>query len=290
MGQHREMTWTFTDSLAEFRAAAGDFLQAHPARNTVLLTLVNRLAAGSAVGGDPNKPPRFGWWRPSAESPVAGAWLQTPPQPLRLGEMPPEAATELAAALFDGPELTGVSGGVREARAFAAAWAERSGGTVTVQVEERLYRLGELTVPTVAGRFRQAVPADHALLLGWFEAFFVEVNMTFHQLEDLVARRTANGELHLWEVAGRPVALAGLSPVLAGMTRIGPVYTPPELRGHGYASAATAAVSALAGGRGAAQVLLYTDLANPTSNSIYQKLGYRPVEDCVVLGFTPSPT
>lgn len=111
-----------------------------------------------------------------------------------------------------------------------------------------------------------------------------------HRVEELAARRAANGELHLWEVEGRPVALAGLSPVLAGMTRVGPVYTPPELRTNGYASAVTAAVSALAGERGAAQVLLYANLANPTSNSIYQRIGYRPVEDSVVLGFTPSPS
>ncbi|MCX4747040.1 GNAT family N-acetyltransferase [Kitasatospora sp. NBC_01287] len=284
------MTWTFTDSLTEFRAAAADFLAAHPAENTVLLTLVDRLAGGSPAGGDPSSPPRFGWWRPGAGSLVAGALIQTPPHPLRLGRMPLEAATELLDALPDGPELTGVGGAVRETRAFAAAWAERSGGTVTVHEEQRLYRLGELALPVMDGRLRQAVPADQELLVAWFQAFFAAVNVSFPGVEDLVARRAADGDLHLWEVEGRPVALAGLSPVLAGMTRIGPVYTPPELRGHGYAGAATAAVSALGRERGARQVLLYTDLANSTSNSIYQKLGYRPVEDSVILGFTPSPS
>jgi GNAT superfamily N-acetyltransferase len=70
------------------------------------------------------------------------------------------------------------------------------------------------------------------------------------------------------------------------MVRVGPVYTPPELRGHGYASAVTAAVSRQALDAGAAQVLLFTDLANPVSNAIYQRIGYRPVEDRTVLAFS----
>jgi predicted GNAT family acetyltransferase len=72
------------------------------------------------------------------------------------------------------------------------------------------------------------------------------------------------------------------------MVRVGPVYTPPELRGHGFASAATAAVSRAALEAGLREVVLYTDLANPTSNAVYQRLGYRPVEERVVLSFTPA--
>jgi predicted GNAT family acetyltransferase len=70
------------------------------------------------------------------------------------------------------------------------------------------------------------------------------------------------------------------------MVRIGPVYTPPEFRGAGYASAVTAELSLRALEAGAAEVLLYTDLDNPVSNSIYQRIGYRAVEDRVVLAFT----
>jgi predicted GNAT family acetyltransferase len=72
------------------------------------------------------------------------------------------------------------------------------------------------------------------------------------------------------------------------MVRIGPVYTPPDLRGHGYASAATAAVSRQALAAGAEEVVLFTDLANKVANSIYQRIGYRPVEDRVVLSFAPA--
>jgi len=76
--------------------------------------------------------------------------------------------------------------------------------------------------------------------------------------------------------------------VVAGMVRVGPVYTPPEWRGRGYAGAATAAVSQAAVDAGVREVVLYTDLANSTSNALYQRLGYRPVEDRVIFSFEPA--
>ena len=82
--------------------------------------------------------------------------------------------------------------------------------------------------------------------------------------------------------------MAALTRQVAGRARVGPVYTPPGLRGHGYASAATAAVSQQALDAGAGDVVLFTDLANPVSNSIYQRIGYQPVEDRTVLAFSTA--
>ncbi len=93
--------------------------------------------------------------------------------------------------------------------------------------------------------------------------------------------------LTLWEAGGRPVSLAGLTRQVAGQTRVGPVYTPPELRGRGFAAAATVTVSQAALAAGAAEVVLYADLANPTSNALYLRLGYRPVSDHLMLAFRP---
>ncbi|TQF03646.1 GNAT family N-acetyltransferase [Kitasatospora acidiphila] len=280
------MTWTFTDSLPEYRTQAGDFLTAYPAENTVLLTLLHRLEQGRLTGGDPGQAPRHGWWRPSADAPVAGAWLQTPPQGIRLSTMPVRAAVELADLLADAPDVTGVGGGTAEARAFADAWAAHTGATATVHEEQRLYRLGELAVPAVPGRLRPATPDDHELLVPWLAAFFEFVGFPGFDAVGIATQRTLAGEFFIWEdEAGRPVSLAGLSQVIVGMTRIGPVYTPPEARGHGYASAVTAGICEVARERGATEVLLYTDLANPTSNSIYQKIGFRPVADSVIINF-----
>jgi len=94
----------------------------------------------------------------------------------------------------------------------------------------------------------------------------------------------------LWEVDGEPVSTAWLSAPVAGVTRISGVYTPPERRGHGYASGVVAAASQHALDAGVDACMLYTDLANPTSNKIYQALGYRPVCDATQWAFGGGPT
>jgi predicted GNAT family acetyltransferase len=101
-----------------------------------------------------------------------------------------------------------------------------------------------------------------------------------------VRRSLALGNGHiLWEVDGRVVSYAAVGKPINGMSRVGPVYTPPEDRGHGYGSAVTAAVTQWALDAGAENVVLFTDLANPVSNSIYQRIGYRPVYDSTELEF-----
>ncbi|MFD7411001.1 GNAT family N-acetyltransferase [Kitasatospora purpeofusca] len=284
------MPWTISSSLDDFRARAGGFLAAHPAENTVLLTITDRLAAsGPHYYGD--GVPVFGWWRAEPDGPVVGAFLWTPPFAPRLGAMPESAAAELATELASGPAgsagLTSAAGGATATLAFGAAWAAATGTTSTVGTNERLYRLGELANPPrpPAGRPRLAGAADRELLIRWFAEFAEEVDIRIPNVATVVDDRTAAGQLHLWEDGGRPVAVAGASAVIAGMSRIGPVYTPADARGRGYASGVTAAASAAALAQGAGEVLLYTDLANPTSNSIYQQIGYRPVEDCVELVF-----
>ncbi|WP_354642111.1 GNAT family N-acetyltransferase [Kitasatospora camelliae] len=280
------MTWTLSSSLDEFRDEAGAFLAAHPAENTVLLTLVDRLAKdGPHVFGDHD--PAFGWWRPGPGAPVEGVYVQTLPYPPRLGRMPAEAGAELAGALHAaGREVPGVGGGKEAAVAFAAAWRELTGATAAVDLDQRLYRLDVLRPPhpVPSGHARPGRPEDREQLIAWCRAFMVEVGEPETGVTGLVDRRLADGGWHVWEDGGRPVSLAGVSPVIAGMARIGPVYTPPEERGRGYAGGVVAARSAATLALGAEEVLLYTDLANPTSNSVYQKLGYRPVTDCVVIG------
>ncbi|MFD7827271.1 GNAT family N-acetyltransferase [Kitasatospora sp. NPDC059803] len=284
------MTWILSSSFDDFRRHAEEFLAARPAESTVLLTVVHRLAErGLDVFGQ--RPPVFGWWHPADGGPVEGAFLQTPPFSPRLSCTPAaaaELAVELAAAGSEFTEVSGVGGGADAVRAFAAAWTAATGADQSVRFNERLYRLGELTDPPrpPAGHHRPATPADRELAIRWYEEFLVEAGVDLPNIPQAVDDRIATGGLHLWEDGRRPVALAGSSPVIAGMSRIGPVYTPTDQRGRGYASAVTAAASAHALAQGAAEVLLYTDLANPTSNSIYQQIGYRPVEDCLTLDFT----
>ncbi|WP_377269645.1 GNAT family N-acetyltransferase [Peterkaempfera sp. SMS 1(5)a] len=279
------MSWHLTDDLDTFLRSAGGFLAAHPAENTVLLTVADaaRGLGPRAFGGSS---PWYGWWSPADGAAVAGACLRTPPFPVALGRMPGIAAEELAAVLVGRDEaVDAVGGATGAATAFAGAWRTVTGGGTEIRRRERLYRLAALTGPQPAppGAARVARPEDQALIVEWHEAFSREAGTLLRDFTDGVARRIARGGFHLWEDGGRPVALAGANEA-AGMVRIGPVYTPPQSRRRGYAAGVTAAATAQALADGAREVLLFTDLANPTSNALYQRLGYRPVGDRLVLG------
>jgi GNAT superfamily N-acetyltransferase len=292
------MGWRTTGDVAAFLAAAGEYLWGERARNTVILTVCEQLRVNPApyygqpdAGGrtDPARQPLFGWWADDAGA-VGGAFLHTPPHPLLLTAVPAGVAGGLAAALAGRP-LSGVNAYVEAAEAFAATWlAAAPGGQATEQRRLRLYRLGQLIWPDPApdGAPRVAADADAPLLADWFAAFAGEVHDTDagEDQAGAVRDKLSYGGVLMWEAAGRPAAFAAVTRQVAKMVRVGPVYTPPELRGHGYASAATAEVSRRARAAGAEEVLLYTDLANPTSNSIYQRIGYRAVEDRVVLAFS----
>jgi GNAT superfamily N-acetyltransferase len=286
------MGWQTTGDVTEFLAAAGECLKRERARNTVILTVSEQLRVNPARwlrSADPASEPLFGWWT-SEKGPVGGAFLQTPPHPLLLTAVPAEVAADLAVTLA-ARSLPGVNGHVDTAEAFAATWQRAAAGRqVTERTRMRLYRLGELSWPDPApdGGPRVAVGADVPLLADWFAAFADEALESDAGEDHAVAvrDRLSHDGILIWEAAGRPVSIAGVSRQVAGMVRVGPVYTPPRARGRGYASALTAAVSQRAREAGAEEVLLYTDLANPTSNSIYQRIGYRPVEDRVVLAFS----
>jgi len=148
--------------------------------------------------------------------------------------------------------------------------------------------LGSLVDPDPAppGAARLATAADLDLATHWYNGFAAEVGDPVLNVERVVGDRVENGTMVLWEVDGVPVSMAGISLLLEGDgIRIGPVYTPKELRGRAYAGAATAAACRLAYKRGAREVTLFTDLANPTSNALYRRLGFRPIEDRSVIGF-----
>jgi RimJ/RimL family protein N-acetyltransferase len=278
------MTWHLSDRVDEFAAHADDFLRTRPVQHTLLLTLVASLRArGPHVYGPDT--PIFGWWT-SADGRVHGATLQTPPYPVLLSPMPADAVPALAEALADRP-LPGVNAQHADAEAFAGAWQRRTGGRTRTGRRTRLFRLDTLIEPDPPpGRARVADVRDRDLLISWFDAFGAEIGEGGASRADLVDDRLGHGGLTLWEAGGDAVAMAGVSRPEAGMARVAPVYTPREWRGRGYGGAVTAAVTRAALDAGATDVVLFTDLANRTSNALYQRLGYRPVEDRTVVEFT----
>jgi GNAT superfamily N-acetyltransferase len=277
------MAWHTTDSVDEFHHTAGDYLRSRPVEHTVPLTLVNALRKyGPHYFGPAD--PIFGWWR-AADGDVTGAFVQTPPYPLLLTAAP--AVPELVELLADRP-LPGVNARAGDAEAFAGAWQRRTGATAVPGRRSRLFRLDALTPPSPLppGTARIATADDRGLLLDWMAAFCRDIAEEERDLDLLVDDMLQYDGLTLWEVDGVPVAMAGASRPESGMIRVMAVYTPAELRGRGYAGAFTSAVSQAALSAGADDVVLYTDLANPTSNALYQRLGFRPIEDRAVMEFS----
>jgi GNAT superfamily N-acetyltransferase len=285
------MAWTLTGDVAEYLTAAGGFLRARPAENTVQLAATETIRVqGPAAFGD--EAPLFGWWA-APGGPVAAAFMHTPPFGVTLTPSPAVVAAALAETFAArGRFPAWVMADTTTAPSFAAAWERHTGQPARAVRRSRLYRLGRLLPPDPAplGRARVATAADSGLLLAWLEAFHREADdLGGSDMRRTVADRLSYGGLTLWETGDAPVSLAGATRAVAGQARIGPVYTPPERRGRGFGGAVTAAVSRAAKDAGVAEVLLYTDLANPTSNALYQRLGYEPVSDSVQLLFLPAP-
>ncbi|MEV5408654.1 GNAT family N-acetyltransferase [Thermopolyspora sp. NPDC052614] len=277
--QTQLMGWSFTSDTAEIPKAAEEWLLRDPVNNTIALTTLNRCRGGLWTDGA-----MFGWLTPdedSDDSDVRGFVLHTGLNPLVLLDFPVEYVRPLAEALRT-RKLPSVSGPADQVTAFADVWEQAP----VRRMDERLYRLGTLSDPTASGRARRARPEDLDMLTEWFIAFVDEADAPGRDANprEHVRYRIEQGELMVWEDDG-PVSVAGFSIPIAEMSRVGMVYTPPEHRRRGYGAAVTHAASQAALQAGATEVLLFTGLANPTSNSIYQALGYHPIADHATIFF-----
>jgi predicted GNAT family acetyltransferase len=189
-----------------------------------------------------------------------------------------------------GWELPSVNGPEPVCRYFAANWTVTTGAEHQVAVKERAFVLRQVIHPTYSpGRLRQATLDDLDLLGQWFMDFANEAlpdtaPRSLDQSREMAQTRIARGALYKWQ-DGAVVSLAGLTRPTPNGIAIGPVYTPPQYRGKGYASSCVAQLSRLQLDQGRAFCTLFTDLANPTSNKIYQNIGYRPVCDYTVYVF-----
>jgi GNAT superfamily N-acetyltransferase len=215
---------------------------------------------------------------------VAGCVFRTPPYKLGLTRMPHGAIAALVnevGDVFD--ELPAVMGPSPQARAFAEAWASSKGKSARIGMRQRIYELREVVPPPkpALGQLRLAGKRDLELLVTWLDEFAVETRVGTVNTRTFAENHINNKTVFLWEDEGEPRT----SSLFAGLTphgvRVGFVYTPPAFRRRGYASACVAAVSQKAFDSGYEFCCLYTDLSNPTSNDIYQRIGYTPVCDVV---------
>jgi predicted GNAT family acetyltransferase len=278
---------------AAFLERAGDWLAEREAEHNLILGLSGGLLRDPALyGSDPVL------LTVEESGSICLAGLRTPPFNLVLSEVAgtdaiAEAAVNAIEEALDEP-LPGVVGPPAVVRLFAEGRVQRRGGTWEVALSERIFGLRDVIQPSplASGQLRTASAGDRDVLIRWMLDFYAEAlpepadeDETATAIDQSLAGR--GRRFYLWE-DGQPVAMSGAGGQTPHGVRIGPVYTPPEHRRRGYASALVAALSQAQLDAGRTFCFLYTDLANPTSNHIYQAIGYEPVADALLVAFSPE--
>lgn len=266
-----------TDDAQRVRREAGPFLESQPVEHNLVLTLLEQRIEQPEDG-------RYGVVRHDGN--VVGVSFQSPLHfHATITPMPRTAIEPLLDALaVEGPDLPGIAGSAATAARFAGRWAELRKVAVTPAEGQRLYELQTVEPPQgVPGRLRTATDDDSDLVIEWAGGFERDTGSAVPPPE-VIRQRVAQRLIWLWESSER-VAMAGYTKPIAGVSRIGHVYTPPEHRTHGYAAACTAAISQVALDDGARRCCLYTQLSNPVSNAIYRRIGYVAVDEQIRYAF-----
>lgn len=262
---------TFTDDPARVLSQANGFLAAEPVLHNLILTLLHARLAHPEPGR---------YWVASAGEDVVGVVFQSPSTyAATLTALRPDAVAAVVEAIVDAEiDLPGVIGDATAAARFAGQWTERRKAAASPHGGQRIYELGELHEGlSVNGRLRNAIMTDRDLIVGWLREFQRDTGEQGSDPERLVDARLPEGQYWIWE-DGEPGSMASRSPPIAGVSRIGAVYTPPERRNRGYAEGCVRELSRHLQADGI-RCMLYTDLSNPTSNSIYRRIGYRAVAE-----------
>ena len=271
------MKLTRHDSADGFLAHAGEFLGAREAEHNLILGLSSRLRAAPLMYGEPAY---FAVVEEGGR--VVGATMRTPPHNLILSELDDLAAIgpllEDARAEFG--SLPGVVGPKEPVARFAQAWR----GPARLEIAQRAFRADHVDAPSgvPGGCATTSAATASSRRAGWTPSSRRRCRSrrpSRARSSSTAARRTRTAGSCSGRTTARSVSMAGFGGRTPNGIRIGPVYTPPELRGRGYASALTAAITQRLLDGGLRFCFLFTDLANPTSNSIYQRIGYEPVSD-----------
>ncbi|MBB2184463.1 GNAT family N-acetyltransferase [Lachnospiraceae bacterium MD1] len=220
--------------------------------------------------------------------------LMTPPHNITLYATGNIIDVNAINCLIDGLKEYEIPGVITEktlAECFAREYTTRKGLTYKTTMDQRIYELKAVN-PEVKqfGVVRLLEEKDIYFFPYWLEAFnaasiYGNTKMYIPQDGDAYHYRLSTKKLYLLEVDGIPVSMAGYTREMQSAIGVAFVYTPPYFRGNGYATSCVAQISQMALDKGYTRCVLYTDLLNPTSNSIYQKIGYKPVCDSLMLKF-----
>lgn len=272
---------TLTDPSAAIEAAT-DLVAANPVAYSVFSTVTGSLAT------EPHRYAAPHWYAiKDGRGTVVLVAMHTAPLPLHLPMAVPGAVATLADHIASQRvSLSGVNGPLEGAEEFADRYLAATGRQIARRDGVGVYDLPVPVQPTrpVEGEHRIANESDLSLVTSWVHDFLAEVGDRPSEAEAMARRQLQVGNVSLWVARGVPVAMCWASAPYGGVVRISGVYTPPAERGHGYASGLVAAASRRQQEQGHT-CMLYTDLANPTSNKIYRALGYRYLGDDVKLHF-----
>jgi predicted GNAT family acetyltransferase len=276
----------FVSDAGQFLERVRPFLVRREAEHCLILGLLDGLRSGEQWGSDP---PLMEVAEDGGE--VKAVALMTPPHNLILSWTADDSALDAIAHDLHARSVAipGVNSSAEIARRFALKWCELSGRTSRVQMAHRIYQLSRVTKQIrAAGRLREPTQSDEALVRKWRAAFSIDAE---GMDAEEAARQAAlpmpkSRHLMLWEVEGSAVSRAGYAGPTPNGIRVAWVYTPPKNRGKGLAGACVAALSEKLLDDGRKFCFLSTDLANPVSNHVYQKIGYEPVTDATVYSFS----
>jgi uncharacterized protein len=280
------------DAVAEFSRVATPFLSAREAENNLLLGIISDLLGGGRFG--PTAPYLGVARRDGRATAVA---IRTPPFGVTLSDCADaESVDALAKDVFGVfPTISGVLGPVSAADQFAARWESLTTQKRKLRANERIHRCSRVTrARSPRGEMRRFRESDRQLALQWTKLFWTEAKLppASNDAEAMLGidRRVADpdGGMFFWETDGEVVSMAGAGGRTPNGIRIGPVYTPPSFRARGYATALVADLTSAMLDRGRSFCFLFTDRANPMSNSIYAQIGYEPVVDCTMYDFEPA--
>lgn len=258
---------------AEAVLASGEFLGREPVINNLILTLLQ----ARALRPEPGR-----YWITFQGSAVAGVALQTPlDYPINLSDMRPEAAAALADVIASSDlAAPGVVGEARLAAQFAGQWSERQPAVIHPYEGQRIYEARELLAGAfTTGKARKAADEDRPVIREWMAAFLAETGSASEPVGPMVDRRVDAGEIWIWQ-DGAICAMAAHTRPVANVSRVQYVYTPMPSRRQGYAEALVRALTGELLARNLTP-MLFTDLANPTSNSIYRRIGYTAIRELV---------
>jgi predicted GNAT family acetyltransferase len=273
-------TFHFTDDVHAYLDAVLPFLKVEPLKNGTLLRVSQRMAE------QPELDQSCLWaWATDESGHIVLAAMQTPPFPVAVSPGPDAAVVQLAHELVaGGRSLPGVTGDVAACEAFKNAWVSLTSQQALARHHMRMLTCERLIAPVEPAGFGRVAGEEHYdLIETWLHEFLVELDLT-EGPNDMLRDNVRAGHFWLWWVDDEPVCLVGDRPSGDKYAHVGPVYTPPQHRRQGYGAALTALAtgSYLAEGRIGS---LFTDAANPTSNHIYESIGYHYVGDAIEFSF-----